>query len=502
MKAEIVMLTMFVLAAGMLLPVVVDAVDYESLCSDGSNATYTGTAGDDQFRGTTADDVLFGGGGNDHIIGDRGNDIICAGEGHHELHGREGNDVIVTHYDSSSRVHGGNGFDKCYISPDDEPISCEEIIYLQNMEIEPAPSIGMIRIVLDKQIYALTDDIVVSGTIDPFERNVRYIATITDSVGSEIDSFRVSPNQISPDDGVFNFVRGTSDDRYKSPGEYTITIAGGGISGTAIFNLTFPAITVETDKSAYLIGEDIIITGDLTERFSDESIVDVRVVEERTGNTFVNVKVPLGATDTMFTTTIPITTERFWEEAERWLVKVDFKNIEAESPVFTVNFPDRPNAAVLTDIAVVNADGTPVSGPIMTGNEYALTATFTNNSPFALRPAIIIDLPNGLIPTEGTALGLGDDTIDPFETRKATSINAFKALEAGEYTFVLQPFDVEHDRAPVGPRVTFSFTVVGEEFFSEASNFDLTQRVAALEEMVASLEQRLAHLESLLAVSR
>jgi len=98
--------------------------------------TITGTSGDDELLGTSAndmilgldgndrlngrggDDCLVGGAGNDRLFGRRGNDLLYGGEGDDRLRGNRGNDAL----------DGGAGFDDCLGGPGlDTAVACELI---------------------------------------------------------------------------------------------------------------------------------------------------------------------------------------------------------------------------------------------------------------------------------------------------------------------------------------------------------------------------------------
>jgi len=70
----------------------------------------TFTDGDDNVRGTIADEVLNGGLGNDSIAGAAGNDTIDGGPGNDNLSGDDGDDT-VTGGTGNDSVSGGNGTD-------------------------------------------------------------------------------------------------------------------------------------------------------------------------------------------------------------------------------------------------------------------------------------------------------------------------------------------------------------------------------------------------------
>ncbi len=69
-------------------------VDYHTL-------TLTGSAGVDDFDGTTGSDTIFALAGNDSLTGDNGNDSLAGGDGNDAVYGDYGNDT----------VDGGNGDD-------------------------------------------------------------------------------------------------------------------------------------------------------------------------------------------------------------------------------------------------------------------------------------------------------------------------------------------------------------------------------------------------------
>src|SRR5262249_42384336 len=61
----------------------------------GSNATITGTRGNDRIRGTSGNDVIVAGPGDDVVWGLGGDDLICGNTGTDRLVGGKGTDVVV-----------------------------------------------------------------------------------------------------------------------------------------------------------------------------------------------------------------------------------------------------------------------------------------------------------------------------------------------------------------------------------------------------------------------
>lgn len=67
-----------------------------------SLATFTGTAGNDTFRGTDADEAFWAGGGVNNLTGGKGNDVFYAHEGTDTIDGGEGDDTIDYHLATGS----------------------------------------------------------------------------------------------------------------------------------------------------------------------------------------------------------------------------------------------------------------------------------------------------------------------------------------------------------------------------------------------------------------
>ncbi len=88
---------------------------------NGTPATITGTAGDDELVGTSGDDVIVGLAGNDRIRGGGGNDLICGGDGDDDLYGEGGDDTLLGEADDDVLVGdsqgnvgaGSDGTDSC-----------------------------------------------------------------------------------------------------------------------------------------------------------------------------------------------------------------------------------------------------------------------------------------------------------------------------------------------------------------------------------------------------
>lgn len=81
-----------------------------------------GTASADKLKGTSKDEIFYGGPGNDTIDADGGADIVCGGSGADLLYGADGADVLyggtgkdVLYGNSGSdRIYGGDSDDKIY----------------------------------------------------------------------------------------------------------------------------------------------------------------------------------------------------------------------------------------------------------------------------------------------------------------------------------------------------------------------------------------------------
>lgn len=88
-----------------------------------------GTSGDDVFRGTFANDVIYGGAGDDRLDGADGNDIVYGGDGNDilqggygddVLNGGNGNDVLSNGYGGSGILNGGAGDDQLFGGSNDD----------------------------------------------------------------------------------------------------------------------------------------------------------------------------------------------------------------------------------------------------------------------------------------------------------------------------------------------------------------------------------------------
>lgn len=72
-----------------------------------------GTAGNDNLKGTSGNDLIFGFEGNDKIDGGGGDDCIVGGAGNDKLSGGSGNDVLIGGA-GNDELDGGSGNDKLY----------------------------------------------------------------------------------------------------------------------------------------------------------------------------------------------------------------------------------------------------------------------------------------------------------------------------------------------------------------------------------------------------
>jgi Ca2+-binding RTX toxin-like protein len=72
--------------------------------------TIDGGTGNDQIHGQQGNDALIGGDGNDKLWGGQGNDIIEGNAGNDQIHGQQGNDTL-TGGDGDDKIYGGQGND-------------------------------------------------------------------------------------------------------------------------------------------------------------------------------------------------------------------------------------------------------------------------------------------------------------------------------------------------------------------------------------------------------
>jgi Ca2+-binding RTX toxin-like protein len=82
---------------------------------------YTGTGGDDVWRGTNADESFSGGLGNDSISGAGGNDVIDGGAGNDSLSGENGDDTLLGGLGNDS-LSGDNGRDQLFGDAGDDTL--------------------------------------------------------------------------------------------------------------------------------------------------------------------------------------------------------------------------------------------------------------------------------------------------------------------------------------------------------------------------------------------
>lgn len=76
-------------------------------------AVINGTSGNDNFVGTTADDVMYAGDGRDYVNGGAGNDIIYGEAGNDTLTGDAGNDILYGG-EGNDGFYGGGGDDQIF----------------------------------------------------------------------------------------------------------------------------------------------------------------------------------------------------------------------------------------------------------------------------------------------------------------------------------------------------------------------------------------------------
>lgn len=87
-----------------------------------NGATIFGTAGNDNLRGTTKNDLIIALEGNDTVNGGVGNDCIVGGDGNDNLNGAVGNDMVVGGLGGDT-VEGGAGNDMLDGGSDNDTIS-------------------------------------------------------------------------------------------------------------------------------------------------------------------------------------------------------------------------------------------------------------------------------------------------------------------------------------------------------------------------------------------
>jgi Ca2+-binding RTX toxin-like protein len=93
-------------------------------------------AGGDMIHGGTYGDTLYGMKGSDYIYGEDGDDTLYAGCGNdfpcgsgifNYLNGGAGDDILAAEDGNATEVHGGQGWDICYIdAPDTNVDGCED----------------------------------------------------------------------------------------------------------------------------------------------------------------------------------------------------------------------------------------------------------------------------------------------------------------------------------------------------------------------------------------
>jgi Ca2+-binding RTX toxin-like protein len=82
----------------------------DKIWGDKGDDTIDGGTGNDQIHGQQGNDTLIGGDGNDKLWGGQGNDIIEGNTGNDQIHGQQGNDTL-TGGDGDDKIYGGQGND-------------------------------------------------------------------------------------------------------------------------------------------------------------------------------------------------------------------------------------------------------------------------------------------------------------------------------------------------------------------------------------------------------
>jgi len=83
--------------------------------------TIEGTNGNDELKGTRANELILGLGGNDKIDGKGGDDCIVGAEGNDKLDGGTGRDIIVGGI-GNDKLEGGTNNDKLYGGPGNDEL--------------------------------------------------------------------------------------------------------------------------------------------------------------------------------------------------------------------------------------------------------------------------------------------------------------------------------------------------------------------------------------------
>jgi len=89
----------------------------DSVIDGGGGVAFQGDSKPDTFRGTDADEIIFGGGNRDRLIGNGGDDQIFGGDGRDFIRGGAGDDLLDGGA-SNNRIFGGGGNDTFVLNAD------------------------------------------------------------------------------------------------------------------------------------------------------------------------------------------------------------------------------------------------------------------------------------------------------------------------------------------------------------------------------------------------
>ncbi len=225
---------------------------------------YTGTSANQIINGLDGDDIILGGAGDDIINGDLGNDTLSGGAGNNTLHGYFGNDTLISL--GNDAIYGGRGNDTIEMGENVFDVMTETngglgIDTISFSTLAQLPSGNLFLVIdLDNQAYSVRD----GGTI----LYVDQFRNFENATGSEYGDLLQGSDSV-------NVLTGLGGDDHLQGRNGNDTLNGG--AGADILNGGGGYDTVDYRGASSRIALDLTTGGTVGEALGDSFISIERV---------------------------------------------------------------------------------------------------------------------------------------------------------------------------------------------------------------------------------
>lgn len=223
----------------------------------------------------------------------------------------------------------------------------------------------------DKQIYLMNEDVIISGVVNSTNIETPIYISIQDSNNTQIKSSETDVNLITKEyNSIFNLDGNFTEGLYQIVSIYGVSSEHPFLSATTEFDIVVPSITVNSDKSEYYVGENILISGtmsniDFTENtdISYEIYANQILIESGIGGTLNE--------DGTFSFTIYTANNESWDDYSGSVeLIVTIQNFTSSTFFTYYNFPNMSNEALYDMIIDL----------VNTLYDYRITLTSYNNT--------------------------------------------------------------------------------------------------------------------------